>query len=96
LFDICSPVGRPKTVHPRRFCYSTAVELQKETEKQWRDWCRKLAQGGIEAPLGAAFQQRLLRVWEASEYVAQVCLRHPELLPELDRAGHACRRLKNK
>jgi len=81
------PVGRPKAVHLRRFCYSTAVELQKETEKQWRDWCRKLAQAGIEAPPGAVFQQRLLRVWEASEYVAQVCLRHPELLPELDRAG---------
>jgi glutamate-ammonia-ligase adenylyltransferase len=60
---------------------------QQEVEKQWQQWCEKLAEADIVPPGEAAFREQLLTVWEASDYVVQACLRHLELLPGLWQAG---------
>jgi glutamate-ammonia-ligase adenylyltransferase len=58
-----------------------------EQEKQWRQWCEALAQDDLAPPAGETFKSYLLRVWEASDYVAQACLREPRLLHGLEARG---------
>ncbi|MCU7808064.1 MAG: bifunctional glutamine synthetase adenylyltransferase/deadenyltransferase, partial [Candidatus Thiodiazotropha sp. (ex Semelilucina semeliformis)] len=64
-----------------------ALDLQNETEKQWQQWGEKLTDAGLDLPESEVFQQTLMRVWEASDYVAQACLRYPSLLLTLYQAG---------
>ncbi|MCU7843658.1 MAG: bifunctional [glutamate--ammonia ligase]-adenylyl-L-tyrosine phosphorylase/[glutamate--ammonia-ligase] adenylyltransferase [Candidatus Thiodiazotropha sp. (ex Monitilora ramsayi)] len=66
---------------------SIEAELQQETEKQWRQWRENLADAGLSLPEDGDFQQTLMRVWEASDYVAQASIRHPELLSGLAMRG---------
>ncbi|MCU7924638.1 MAG: bifunctional [glutamate--ammonia ligase]-adenylyl-L-tyrosine phosphorylase/[glutamate--ammonia-ligase] adenylyltransferase [Candidatus Thiodiazotropha sp. (ex Dulcina madagascariensis)] len=72
---------------------SMCADLQQQTEAQWRQWCEKLTEAGVSAPEDDSFRQRLLKVWEASDYVAQTSQRHPDLLPDLYRQGVLDRRL---
>jgi glutamate-ammonia-ligase adenylyltransferase len=71
---------------------TSETELQDEREKQWQQWLEGLSEAGLSAPEGDEFRETLLQVWEASDYVAQAAIRHPELLlglfeqGELDRA----------
>lgn len=60
---------------------------QQEAERQWRQWCDALAQVDATPPQDAAFRETLLRVFEASDYVAQAALRYIDLLPELLHRG---------
>ncbi|MCU7914678.1 MAG: bifunctional [glutamate--ammonia ligase]-adenylyl-L-tyrosine phosphorylase/[glutamate--ammonia-ligase] adenylyltransferase [Candidatus Thiodiazotropha sp. (ex Gloverina cf. vestifex)] len=64
-----------------------ALDLQNETEKQWQQWGEKLTDAGLDLPESEVFQQTLMRVWEASDYVAQACSRYPSLLLTLYQAG---------
>jgi glutamate-ammonia-ligase adenylyltransferase len=64
-----------------------SVDLQQEAEKQWRSWCGRLAESGAKPPVETGFREQALKVWEASDYVVQSALRHPELLPQLWRQG---------
>jgi glutamate-ammonia-ligase adenylyltransferase len=59
------------------------VNLQQESEKKWHQWQQKLIEADLPIPQEAEFRQAALKVWEASDYVAQASLRHVELLPEL-------------
>ena len=61
----------------------TGVDLQQESDKQWRQWCEKLAEAGLAPPEDEVFKNRLKRVWEASDYVVQASKRYPDLLPDL-------------
>ncbi|MEW8023482.1 MAG: bifunctional [glutamate--ammonia ligase]-adenylyl-L-tyrosine phosphorylase/[glutamate--ammonia-ligase] adenylyltransferase [Candidatus Thiodiazotropha sp.] len=63
------------------------VNLQQETEKQWRQWQQKLNEAGLPIPQEAEFHHAALKVWEASDYVVQCALRYLELLPDLYRDG---------
>ncbi|MCU7852262.1 MAG: bifunctional [glutamate--ammonia ligase]-adenylyl-L-tyrosine phosphorylase/[glutamate--ammonia-ligase] adenylyltransferase [Candidatus Thiodiazotropha sp. (ex Monitilora ramsayi)] len=69
-----------------------ALDLQNETEKQWQQWGEKLTDAGLDLPESEVFQQTLMRVWEASDYVAQACLRYPSLLLTLYQAGELDRK----
>ncbi len=60
---------------------------QQEAERQWQQWCDALAQVDATPPQAAAFRETLLRVFEASDYVAQAALRYIDLLPELLHRG---------
>jgi [glutamine synthetase] adenylyltransferase / [glutamine synthetase]-adenylyl-L-tyrosine phosphorylase len=72
---------------PRTNRNDKRVNLQQETEKQWREWCEKLAKASLAPPDGEAFNSQLMKVWEASDYVVQSCLRDAPLLVELQGAG---------
>ncbi len=63
-----------------------------ETEKQWRQWCEKIAGEGLASPAGETFKSQLLQVWEASDYVARLSLRDPRLLLDLQESGLLDRR----
>ncbi len=63
------------------------MNLQQETTKQWHQWCDKLAEAALAPPDNEDFTSRLMKVWEASDYVAQSSLRQVDLLPELWRSG---------
>ncbi|MCU7814880.1 MAG: bifunctional [glutamate--ammonia ligase]-adenylyl-L-tyrosine phosphorylase/[glutamate--ammonia-ligase] adenylyltransferase [Candidatus Thiodiazotropha sp. (ex Lucinoma kastoroae)] len=63
------------------------MNLQQVTEEQYQQWCEKLADAGLLVPQGETFHQNLLKVWEASDYVAQTSLRYVELLHDLYQQG---------
>jgi [glutamine synthetase] adenylyltransferase / [glutamine synthetase]-adenylyl-L-tyrosine phosphorylase len=63
------------------------VNLQQETEKQWQQWCEKLAEAGLAPVDSEAFKSQWMMVCEASDYVHQSCLREIGLLTELQAAG---------
>jgi glutamate-ammonia-ligase adenylyltransferase len=65
----------------------TGVEQQQASDKQWQQWCERLAEAGLSPPEDKLFKNRLLSVCEASDYVVQVCRRYPSLLLELFRRG---------
>ncbi len=58
-----------------------------QAEKQWRHWLEQAAAAGVSTDFSDAFVSDLRRVWEASDYVAQSCLRDLELLPVLYTSG---------
>ncbi len=62
-------------------------QLQDETEGRWNDWQEAAAAEGIEFEPDSEWLQTLKRVWQASDYVAQSCLRTPGLLPGLVEPG---------
>ena len=58
-----------------------------QAEKQWQQWQEAVRDRGIVAGLDGSFVDALKQVWEASDYVAQSCLRDPELLTQLIQSG---------
>ena len=54
-----------------------------ENNKQWQQWCEKLAEDKLNLPEDKTFIDHLRLVWEASEYVAQASTRYPALLLDL-------------
>ncbi|MEJ2693727.1 MAG: bifunctional [glutamate--ammonia ligase]-adenylyl-L-tyrosine phosphorylase/[glutamate--ammonia-ligase] adenylyltransferase, partial [Candidatus Thiodiazotropha sp.] len=60
---------------------------QEEREKQWLEWCEKLAGAGLAKPDSERFKSQLAQVWEASDYVVQSSMRDIALLPELQGSG---------
>ena len=58
-----------------------------QAQRQWSNWREKAGEQGLPIPQEADFVADLLRVWEASDYVTQACLRHPRLLPDLLASG---------
>jgi glutamate-ammonia-ligase adenylyltransferase len=61
--------------------------LTDQVDQQWRDWQQVARESGVRLPKDAGFTASLKRVWEASDYVAQSCLRDPGLLAELLESG---------
>lgn len=55
--------------------------------EHWDAWQAQARDLGLAIPQAEGFAGELLRVWEASDYVVQSCLRHPHLLPELIERG---------
>ena len=53
----------------------------------WERWLERVAEQGIAAAFDGDFEQQAMRVWEASDYVAQSCLRDPVMLLELHESG---------
>ncbi|WP_029134556.1 bifunctional [glutamate--ammonia ligase]-adenylyl-L-tyrosine phosphorylase/[glutamate--ammonia-ligase] adenylyltransferase [Sedimenticola selenatireducens] len=58
-----------------------------EAENKWRHWQSVSPEQGAELCSVAGFEAELLRVWEGSDFVAQHCLKQPELLMWLQRSG---------
>ena len=61
-------------------------------ERLWHQWLEKVRVQGTDPTFDETFVARLLRVWEASEYVAQSCFRDPGMLLQLHRSGLLDRR----
>lgn len=59
----------------------------KEAENKWRHWQTVSPELATELCSVAGFEAELLRVWEGSDFVAQYCLKQPELLVRLQRSG---------
>lgn len=68
-----------------------AVGPEQQAESQWLQWQERAAKLQIEAAFSDEFVSDLKRVWEASDYVAQCCLRDLDLLPALN-AGDGLKR----
>ena len=68
-----------------------AVRPEQQAESQWLQWQEQAAELQIEAAFSDEFVSDLKRVWEASDYVAQCCLRDLSLLPALN-AGDGLKR----
>ncbi len=64
-----------------------AVHPEQQAESQWLQWQKRAAELQIEAVFSDEFVSELKRVWEASDYVAQCCLRNLALLPTLNVGG---------
>jgi len=62
-------------------------QLQEECNNRWRDWQQAAGDAGVHFSPDDAFLSALRGVWEASDYVAQSCIRHPKLLLELAQSG---------
>jgi glutamate-ammonia-ligase adenylyltransferase len=60
---------------------------QEEANNRWRHW--RSDSPALAETLCAAngFEQELLKVWEGSDFVAQCCIREPELLMRLQQSG---------
>ncbi len=58
-----------------------------QAERQWQHWLEQAGKVGISSDFPEPFVAELKRVWEASDYVAQSCLRDAELLPALHGSG---------
>ncbi len=67
--------------------------LGQENTGNWENWCAKAAGQGIRFAPGEGFLAELHKVWEASDYVVQSCLRSPDLLPTLVESGDLARPL---
>ncbi len=57
--------------------------LRQEAERHWQAWQEKAAADGVAFAPTPEQRERLLRVWQASEYAALACQREPGLLPRL-------------
>ncbi len=64
-----------------------ALNLEAQVEKQWQNWLELAAAARVATDLPAEFVAELKRVWEASDYVAQNCMRAPSLLIDLYAGG---------
>ena len=70
---------------------SGAEALQARVADLRSAWDSALAEQGLAVPQDPAVLAALGRVWEASDYVAQTCIRHPDLLPGLVDSGRLTR-----
>lgn len=57
--------------------------LREETERLWLRYVAAAGEQGIAVPAAAEVIESLPRVWAASDFVAQHCVRTPALLAEL-------------
>jgi len=57
--------------------------LDQENARNWENWLAAAADQGIRFTPEEGLQAELFKVWEASDYVVQSCLRSPSLLPAL-------------
>ncbi|MCB1759274.1 MAG: bifunctional [glutamate--ammonia ligase]-adenylyl-L-tyrosine phosphorylase/[glutamate--ammonia-ligase] adenylyltransferase [Gammaproteobacteria bacterium] len=62
-------------------------ELAEEYRKNWHEWCEALADRSLPCDLNGQLRQQLQRVWEGSDYVAQHCIRDPQMLADLAGRG---------
>ncbi len=62
-------------------------ELIQGAREQWVRWQEETAEKGVAYDFPAAFVQRHLEVLEASDYVAQCCLRDPQMLVSMHQRG---------
>jgi len=67
------------------------LALQARVAELRQTWEGALAHEGLAVPADPSFLAELERVWEASDYVAQACIRHPGLLPGLVACGRLSR-----
>jgi len=68
------------------------LDPTQEAETLWARWQEVAAEQAIGLPSDEAFVDQLKQVWEASDYVAQSCLRYPQLLISLHGSGLLKRR----
>ena len=66
--------------------------LQELAETRWKDYLARAKQAGVSIELTANEREQLLAVWACSEFVAQSCIRQPDLLAELVDSGDLNRR----
>lgn len=66
---------------------SSPERLQQQAESDWQAWLEQVGERGTEIAADAEFLAALKRVWEASQYVLQSCLRDENLLPSLYAEG---------
>jgi len=59
------------------------AELTANGERLWLQWLEWAHEQALEIPSDATFGEARARVWEASEYVALTCARHPSTLAAL-------------
>jgi glutamate-ammonia-ligase adenylyltransferase len=59
---------------------------QQRLQRLWSDWAGRLQAQGLPQP-GAELAERLQRVWDGSEFVAQACMADPALPGRLQAAG---------
>jgi len=65
----------------------TLDDLVSRSEALWQSWCEAAEAEGLVTPDDADFISTLKQVWEGSDYVAQSCLRDPNLLTSLLEKG---------
>ena len=66
--------------------------LQELAGTRWKDFLARAEQAGVSVELTSTEHEQLLAVWACSEFVAQSCIRQPDLLAELvDSAGRGTR-----
>lgn len=57
--------------------------LRPGVARQWQRFCENATEQGVTRPTHRGFLRVLTRVWAASEFVAETCVREPALLAEL-------------
>ncbi len=62
-------------------------ELDGQVEKEWAAYLEAAQAANIEPPAHPETVGNIKRVWSLSEFVAQNCIRHPAMLPELLHSG---------
>lgn len=66
----------------------TSEHLTEQVESHWQEWSHSLEQDQLsKLTARPEFVEELKRVWEASDYVMQNCMRVPGLLPGLLESG---------
>ncbi|UCE89592.1 MAG: bifunctional [glutamate--ammonia ligase]-adenylyl-L-tyrosine phosphorylase/[glutamate--ammonia-ligase] adenylyltransferase [Pseudomonadota bacterium] len=65
--------------------------LRARVQHHWERWCEVAALGAVGVTLDEAQAAALVRVWSASDFVAQACIGHPALLTELLASGDLAR-----
>ena len=67
-------------------------QLLQESGKRWLEWQQRAGEQGIQLVPDSKLLDEIGRVWEASDYVVQSCMRDPQLLVELTGSGDLQRR----
>ena len=62
-------------------------QLREEHKNRWQAWLHAAADRGLLLEPDDALSKEIEHVWEGSDYVAQSCIRYPELLQELVKSG---------
>lgn len=83
MSEIAEFSSRLDTLYPESF----PEVLRHQVEHHWACYLEGAAEQQIKPPCNADFLKVLCRVWGYSEFVANSCVRHPELLDELLRSG---------
>ena len=67
--------------------------LVAQAENHYAQWSEKAVSAGLNTSFEDDFLAALKQVFEASEYVALNCVRHPDLLSELQESGELTKTL---
>jgi glutamate-ammonia-ligase adenylyltransferase len=83
-------LGRPISTAAKHDVFNRKHPMQQMPEPtpetndaHWRQWLAWAAEHGVAVPSDAAFATARAQVWEASEFVALTCVRHPQLFAAL-------------